>query len=43
MAVMDPVVAGYDAVYSRLARSPTLAHIWREHALDRSIRKALNI
>ena len=33
MALFDPVVAGYDAVYAGLARSPTLEGIWRKHAL----------
>ena len=33
MALFDPVVVGYDAVYAGLATSPTLGRIWREHAL----------
>jgi SAM-dependent methyltransferase len=33
MLPFDPVVAGYDAVYTGLATSPTLGRIWREHAL----------
>jgi hypothetical protein len=30
---INPVVAGYDAVYAGLTRSPTLQQIWREHVL----------
>jgi len=30
---INPVVAGYDAVYAGLTRSPTLPRIWREHVL----------
>jgi hypothetical protein len=33
MPPFDPVVAGYDAVYTGLATSPTLGRIWREYAL----------
>jgi SAM-dependent methyltransferase len=35
MATMnvDPLVAGYDAVYAGLERSPTLQRLWRQHAI----------